>query len=272
LKRDKLINYLRVDRWPTVWCPGCGNGIILKAFIEAVDQLKLEKDRVAVVSGIGCSSRATGYLDFNTMHTLHGRAIAFATGVKLARPDFKVIVLGGDGDLTAIGGNHFLHAARRNLDLTVILFNNMIYGMTGGQHSPTTPHEKFASTMPYGNIENSFDVVNLAISAGATYVARSTIYHYPLIVKFIKNGIQHRGFSVIEVFTNCHTYFGRYNGMKNSWDILEYFKENVVLKEKAESLKPEELKNKIIIGEFIKEDRPDFYQKYKEIFYKSSEV
>jgi len=272
LRRDKLLSYLRIDRWPTVWCPGCGNGIILKSFIDAVDQLKLEKDRVAVVSGIGCSSRATGYLDFNTMHTLHGRAIAFATGVKLARPDFKVIVLGGDGDLTAIGGNHFVHAARRNMDLTVILFNNMIYGMTGGQHSPTTPTESITSTMPYGNIENSFDVVKLATSAGATYVARSTIYHYPLTVKFIKNGIQHRGFSVIEVLTNCHTYYGRYNGMKNSWDILEFFKKNTVFKEKAQQMSSEDLKNKIIIGEFKNVNDPDFYQRYKTIFSKSSEV
>ncbi|MBO8160122.1 MAG: 2-oxoacid:ferredoxin oxidoreductase subunit beta [Thermosipho sp. (in: Bacteria)] len=272
MKRDRLIEYLRIDRWPTVWCPGCGNGIIMKAFIEAADQLQLEKDRVAVISGIGCSSRATGYLDFNTMHTLHGRGIAFATGVKLARPDFKVIVLGGDGDLTAIGGNHFIHAARRNIDLTVILFNNMIYGMTGGQHSPTTPTEKIASTMPYGNIENSFDIVKLALSAGATYVARSTVYHYPLTVKYIKEGIKHRGLSVIEVLTNCHTYYGRYNGMRNSWDVLEYFKNNVVMKEKAEKMQPEEVKGKIIVGVFRNEELPDFYQKYKTFSAKASEV
>lgn len=272
MKTDKLLNYLRIDRWPTVWCPGCGNGIVLKSLIDAIDQLNLEKDRVAVVSGIGCSSRATGYLDFNTMHTLHGRAIAFATGVKLARPDFKVIVLGGDGDLTAIGGNHFIHAARRNMDLTVVLFNNMIYGMTGGQHSPTTPFESIASTMPYGNIENSFDVVELATSAGATYVARSTIFHYQMSVNFIKKGILHRGLSVIEILTNCHTYYGRYNNMKNSWEFLEFFKKNTVLKEKAQEMKPEDLKDKIIIGEFRNEEKPDFYQRYKTIFSNSSEV
>lgn len=274
MKRDYLINYLRIDRWPTVWCPGCGNGIILKSFIDAVNELKLEKDRVAVVSGIGCSSRATGYLDFNTLHTLHGRAIAFATGVKLARPDFKVVVMGGDGDITAIGGNHFIHACRRNLDITVIIFNNMIYGMTGGQHSPTTPHEKIASTMPYGNIENSFDIVELALTSGATYVARSTVYHYPLTVKYIKEGISHRGMSVIEVLTNCHTYYGRYNGMRNAWDIHEYFKNNTVMKEKAEKLSKEELDGKIIIGQFKKEEKPDFYENYKKIFslVKNSEV
>lgn len=265
MKRDELVNYLRIDRWPTVWCPGCGNGIILKSFIEAVHELQLEKDRVAVVSGIGCSSRATGYLDFNTMHTLHGRAIAFATGVKLARPDFKVVVMGGDGDLTAIGGNHFIHACRRNMDLTVIVFNNMIYGMTGGQHSPTTPHDKIASTMPYGNIENSFDVVNLALSAGATYVARSTVYHYSMTVKYIKEGIKHKGMSVIEVLTNCHTYYGRYNGMRNAWDIHDFFKKNAVLKEKADKMTEDELNGKIVIGVFKNEEKEDFYENYRKI-------
>ncbi|ANQ52987.1 2-oxoacid:ferredoxin oxidoreductase subunit beta [Thermosipho affectus] len=274
MKRDELIKYLRIDRWPTVWCPGCGNGIIMKSFIQATHELNLEKDRVAVISGIGCSSRATGYLDFNTMHTLHGRAIAFATGVKLAKPDFKVIVMGGDGDLTAIGGNHFIHACRRNIDLTVIVFNNMIYGMTGGQHSPTTPHEKITSTMPYGNIENSFDIVNLALSAGATYVARSTVYHYPLTVKYIKEAITHKGMSVVEVLTNCHTYYGRYNGMKNAWDIHNYMKENAILKSKAEKMDKNLLKDKIIIGVFKKEEKHDFYENYKKVvaISKNSEV
>ncbi|ABR31606.1 2-oxoacid:ferredoxin oxidoreductase subunit beta [Thermosipho melanesiensis] len=274
MNRDNLTNYLRIDRWPTVWCPGCGNGIIMKSFIQAVHELNLEKDRVAVVSGIGCSSRVTGYLDFNTLHTLHGRAIAFATGVKLAKPDFKVIVMGGDGDITAIGGNHFIHACRRNIDLTVIIFNNMIYGMTGGQHSPTTPQKKIASTMPYGNIENSFDIVNLALSTGATYVARSTVYHYPMTVKFIKEAINHKGMSVVEVLTNCHTYYGRYNGMKNAWDIHNFMKENAILKSKADNMDEKDLKDKIIIGVFKKEEKPDFYSKYKKVvaISKNSEV
>ncbi|QTA37615.1 2-oxoacid:ferredoxin oxidoreductase subunit beta [Thermosipho ferrireducens] len=272
MKRDKLVDYLRIDRWPTVWCPGCGNGIIMKAFIDAADQLNLEKDRVAVVSGIGCSSRVTGYLDFNTLHTLHGRGIAFATGVKLARPDFKVVVMGGDGDITAIGGNHFVHACRRNIDLTVIIFNNMIYGMTGGQHSPTTPEKHFASTMPFGNVETPFDIAQLALSAGATYVARSTVYHYALTVNYIKEGLLHRGMSVIEVFTNCHTYYGRYNNMKNSWEVLDYFKKNTVTLKKAQNMSEDELKGKIVIGVLKKEQKPDFYEKYRRIFALQSEV
>ncbi|MCD6449789.1 MAG: 2-oxoacid:ferredoxin oxidoreductase subunit beta [Thermotogaceae bacterium] len=265
MKTKQLLKYLRIDRWPTVWCPGCGNGIILKAFLEAVDQLKLKKDRVAVVSGIGCSSRATGYLDFNTMHTLHGRAIAFATGVKLARPEFKVIVMGGDGDLASIGGNHFIHACRRNIDLTVIVFNNMIYGMTGGQYSPTTPEDEYASTAPYGHIEKPFDIVKLALSAGATYVARATVYHYNLLVKYIKEAIEHRGISVVDVFSNCHTYFGRYNGMPEPYQMLEYFKNNSVTLQKAQTMSEEELSKKIVIGQFRKEDKPCYMDQYKKL-------
>jgi len=266
LKTKELLKYLRIDRWPTVWCPGCGNGIILKAFLEAVDQLKLKKDRVAVVSGIGCSSRATGYLDFNTMHTLHGRAISFATGVKLARPEFKVIVMGGDGDLASIGGNHFIHACRRNIDLTVIVFNNMIYGMTGGQYSPTTPEEEMASTAPYGHIEQPFDIAELALSSGATYVARATVYHYNLLVRYIKEAIAHKGISVVDAITNCHTYYGRYNGMPEPYQMMEYFKNNSVTLERAKNMSKEELKGKIIVGVFKKEEgKPCYLDRYEKI-------
>ena len=266
MKTKELLKYLRIDRWPTVWCPGCGNGIILKAFLEAVDQLKLKKDRVAVVSGIGCSSRATGYLDFNTMHTLHGRAISFATGVKLARPEFKVIVMGGDGDLASIGGNHFIHACRRNVDLTVIVFNNMIYGMTGGQYSPTTPEEEMASTAPYGHIEKPFDIVELALSSGATYVARATVYHYNLLVKYIKEAIDHKGISVVDVMTNCHTYYGRYNGMPEPYQMMEYFKNNSVTLERAKNMSEEELEGKIVIGVFKKEEgKPCYLDRYEKV-------
>jgi len=265
LKVERLIPYLREGRWPTIWCPGCGNGIILKAFLEAVDELKIRRDRMAVVSGIGCSSRATGYIDFNTLHTLHGRAIAFATGVKLAKPDFKVAVLGGDGDILAIGGNHFLHACRRNIDLTIVVFNNMIYGMTGGQNSPTTPLEKVASTAPFGNIEKPLDVVKVATAAGATYVARATVYHYPLLVRYIMKALKHRGTSVVEAVTNCHTYYGRYNKIPNAAKILEHFKNNSVMLDKSKNMSPEELENKIVIGEFHEEDKPTFHDLYKKI-------
>jgi len=168
--------YLRLNRFPLIWCAGCGDGIVLKSLLRAIDRIGLSKDEVTMVSGIGCSSRLTGYVDFNTLHTTHGRPIAFATGVKLARPDMTVIVITGDGDGTAIGGNHFIHAARRNIDLTVILFNNYIYGMTGGQASPTTPPGAKASTAPYGNLEPPFNISGLAQAAGASFVARSTVY------------------------------------------------------------------------------------------------
>lgn len=263
MKVEKLISYLRQDHWPTIWCPGCGNGIILKAFLQAVDNLQIKQERMAVVSGIGCSSRATGYIDFNTLHTLHGRAVAFATGVKLAKPDFQVAVLGGDGDILAIGGNHFIHACRRNIDITIVVFNNMIYGMTGGQNSPTTPFEKIASTTPYGNIEKPFDVVKMAIAAGATYVARATVYHYPLLVRYITKALSHKGTSVVEAVTNCHTYYGRYNRIGDAPEMIDYFKKNSIMLDKAKGMPESNLKNKIIIGEFHEEDRPTFHELYE---------
>lgn len=267
MKRDRLVEYLRSDRWPTVWCPGCGNGIILKSFLDAFDQTGMKPEETAVVSGIGCSSRATGYINFNTLHTLHGRAIPFATGVALSRPDFKVVVMGGDGDILAIGGNHFIHACRRNVNLTVIIYNNMIYGMTGGQHSPTTPSEKVAGTMPFGNVENQFNAVELALAAGATYVARSTVYHYQATVKYIKEALQHKGLSVVEVMSNCHTYYGRYNSLREPSQMINFFKENAVMKEKADKMSIEELQEKIVIGVFKKDEaKQDFYTRYRMIY------
>jgi 2-oxoglutarate ferredoxin oxidoreductase subunit beta len=258
VKTERLISYLRPGRWPSVWCPGCGNGIVLKAFLEAVDDLALPKEKVAVVSGIGCSSRATGYLDFNTLHTLHGRAIAFATGVKLAKPDFEVVVMGGDGDILSIGGNHFIHACRRNIDITVVIFNNMIYGMTGGQVSSTTPQYYQTSTTPLGAFEKPFDAVEIALSAGATFVARSTVYHYDHLVRVLKKALQHRGISVVDVLTNCHTYFGRYNGMPEPHQMMEYFKNNTCFLER-----PEE--GKIKIGIFREEEKEDFLTVYRRL-------
>lgn len=178
--------YFRQNRLPHMWCPGCGNGIVTKAVIMAIEKAGFSQDNTVIVSGIGCSSRASGYLDFDTLHTAHGRAIPFATGVKLANPELNVIVLTGDGDCTAIGGNHFIHGCRRNVDLTVVLFNNDIYGMTGGQASPMTPTGKKATTAPYGAIDRPFDVCRLAEAAGATYVARSTAFHVQHLTDMIK--------------------------------------------------------------------------------------
>ena len=165
-------NYFRMEKFPHIWCPGCGHGIIMASIARAIEKLGLDKDKVCIVSGIGCSSRAPGYMDFNTLHTTHGRALAFATGVKLANPELEVIVIAGDGDLSAIGGNHLIHSARRNINLTTICFNNNIYGMTGGQYSPTTPTHEKGTTAPYGNIDKPFDIAKLAIGAGATYSAQ----------------------------------------------------------------------------------------------------
>lgn len=209
---EELVNfYFRPGRLPHLWCPGCGNGVVLGALLKAVDRLGLAKDEVALISGIGCSSRASGYVDFNTANTLHGRALPIASGLKMARPELHVVVASGDGDCTAIGGNHLIHAARRNIDLTLIVFNNSIYGMTGGQYSPMTPPGSRATTAPYGTIEPAFDIPALAQAAGATFTARATTYHVPLLADVIEKAIRHEGFSVVEAVTACPTNYGRQN-------------------------------------------------------------
>ncbi len=210
--------YLRHDKkFPHVWCAGCSNGIVLGAIIRAVASLNIDRNDIVMVSGIGCSSRMPVYVDFNTLHTLHGRSIAFATGVKMHKPHLKVIVVTGDGDCAAIGGNHLIHAARRNIDLKVIMINNNIYGMTGGQCSPTTPHNAYATTAPYGNIEPDFDICNLAMGAGASFVARTTAFHVQEMQSMIKEALQHpfRSFSLIEVVSACPVIYGRLN--KKRW-------------------------------------------------------
>ena len=220
--------YFRMGRLPHIWCPGCGNGIVMKALAQAALKLGLDQNKTAIVSGIGCSSRASGYMDFDTLHTAHGRAIPFATGVKLANPEMKVIVITGDGDCTAIGGNHFIHGARRNVDLTVILFNNNIYGMTGGQASPLTPVNKKATTAPYGTVDRPFDPCELAKAAGATYVARSTAFHVNQLVELIAGGIENNGFSLIEAITQCPISYGRRNKMGDAAAMLKWMSQNGV--------------------------------------------
>ena len=219
--------YLRSKKkFPTVWCPGCGIGIVQGGIIRGVERLNLSRDEVAIISGIGCTGRMPVYLDFNTMHTTHGRALAFATGLKLAKPKLKVIVVMGDGDAVAIVGNHFIHAARRNLDLTAIIVNNRTYGMTGGQQSPTTPIGDIATVAPYGNIDQPFDICKLAECAGAAFVARTTAYHAVEIERFVAKGINKKGFAVVEVFSQCPVYYGRMNAMPNAVDMLQWYKEN----------------------------------------------
>ena len=198
----------------------------MNSLIKALSNLGYDKDKVCIVSGIGCSSRAPGYMDFNTLHTTHGRALAFATGIKLANPDLKVIVISGDGDATAIGGNHLIHACRRNIDITTIVFNNNIYGMTGGQYSPTTPTNELGTTAPHGNIDKPFDVAALAGAAGATYTARTTAYHAMQMTKLIEKALDHNGFSLVEAISICPTYYGRKNKKGSAVDMMNFLKDS----------------------------------------------
>ncbi|NLN83849.1 MAG: 2-oxoacid:ferredoxin oxidoreductase subunit beta [Firmicutes bacterium] len=256
---------LRLNKMPHIWCPGCGNGIITSQVLRAIQELEWDQDKTVIVSGIGCSSRAPGYLDFSTLHTTHGRALAFATGLKYANPELKVIVLTGDGDSAAIGGNHLIHACRRNIDITTIVFNNSIYGMTSGQYSPLTPTGSLATTAPYGNIDRTFDLSQLAVAAGATYVARTTTYHTNQLRDFIKKGMQNKGFSVIEAVTHCPTYFGRRNRMGGAVEMLNWQKDHAVPIRAAERLSEEELADKFIIGEFHNKPEPEYCERYAQL-------
>jgi 2-oxoglutarate ferredoxin oxidoreductase subunit beta len=273
---NSYMKYLRMNRLPHIWCAGCGNGIVMQAIVRALDSMKMDPDKVVAVSGIGCSSRAAGYMDLNTVHTAHGRAIPFATGIKLANPALTVIVITGDGDATAIGGNHFIHAARRNIDLSVILFNNGIYGMTGGQYSPLTPHASFSTTCSCGNMERQFDVCDLAKATGATYVARGTTYHARQLQKLVVDAVQHKGFSVIDALCGCPTYYGKMNNQASASAILEYQRDNAVRVEDAKSMTPEALKDKFLIGELYHadcEECSDLYTKqFDKIYDKQRKV
>jgi 2-oxoglutarate/2-oxoacid ferredoxin oxidoreductase subunit beta len=253
-------DYIRRRYFPHMWCAGCGHGIIMGNMIRSIEDLGLEKNEIVVVSGIGCSSRLPGYVDFHTLHTIHGRALAFALGVKLGHPELKVIVPMGDGDALSIGGNHFIHAARRNIDITAIIMNNNIYGMTGGQFSPLTPFGKKASTAVTGTIDHAFDTVELAKGAGASFVARTTTYHVKEMVKIIKEAIMHSGFAVVEVMSQCPTYYGRKNRMGSAVDMMQQFKDTTV---PIGSKKMEENPDLTERGIFVKEERFEYTSDYK---------
>lgn len=214
--------YLRQWAMPHVLCPGCAHGIVLRSFFGAVDRLGLDQDKVAMVAGIGCSSRLVGYADFCTLHGTHGRAPAFATGLKLARPDLEVVVITGDGDALAIGGNHLIHAARRNVDMTVLMLNNSIYGMTGGQAAPTTPQGSIASTTPQGSVETPFDACRLLSGAGASFVGRVLAANPSAMTDIISDAMAHRGFAFVEVVSDCPVYYGRYNKIGEGADMLTW--------------------------------------------------
>jgi 2-oxoglutarate ferredoxin oxidoreductase subunit beta len=257
-KKNRFMDYLRIERMPTIFCAGCGNGIAINTFFNGMEMAEKSLDNITMVSGIGCSSRIPGYIKCDSLHTTHGRPIAFATGVKLGNPDMDVVVFSGDGDAAAIGGNHLIHGARRNIDLTVICINNSIYGMTGGQISPTSPKGSFGSTAPYGAIETPFNLAELVTAAGATYVSRWTTAHPVQLSNAIKKGLQNKGFSFIEVVSQCPTYFGRKNRIRSAVDMMNWMKENSVVKRKADKLNEEELEGKLIVGDFVNKNKSEF--------------
>ncbi|MHC1566542.1 MAG: 2-oxoacid:ferredoxin oxidoreductase subunit beta [Candidatus Syntropharchaeia archaeon] len=254
----EIFEFFRRDRWPHMFCPGCGNGIVMNCIQRAFSDAEINIDRTVFVSGIGCSSRIPGYISADSLHTLHGRAIAFATGVKLGNPDLEVIVITGDGDLGAIGGNHFINACRRNMDLTVICINNSIYGMTGGQVSTGTPHGFKSSTTPKGNPEYPFDFSAMAATLGANFVARWTVAHVKQLTKSIKLAIEKDGFSFVEAISPCPTYFGRQNKMGDPIKIYRWIKENSVRIEKMKKESCINVDEKITIGIFRDADRKSY--------------
>lgn len=262
-------DYIRERFFPHMWCAGCGHGTILNGLIRAVDELGIRKRNLVMVTGIGCSARISGYVDFHSLHTIHGRALAFATGVKLSRPELNVIVPMGDGDGLSIGGNHFIHAARRNINLTVVLFNNNIYGMTGGQYSPLTPVDSKASTAPYGTIERNFDITELAKAAGATFVARATCFHKQVLVDAIAKGIANDGFSLVEAITQCPISYGRQNKRGNAPQMMQWQKEHAVPVAAAAKMTPEQLEGKFTIGVLHESKAPEYTREYDKVIAKA---
>jgi 2-oxoglutarate ferredoxin oxidoreductase subunit beta len=232
--------YLRTDKMPTLWCWGCGDGIIMKAMIRAFAKLGWDKNDICIVSGIGCSGRFSSYIDANTVHTTHGRTVAYATGIKLMHPDKHVIVVAGDGDGLAIGGNHTIHGCRRNIDLNFVLINNFIYGLTNSQVSPTTPKGAWSVTTQYGNIDPTFDACELAIGAGATFVARESVAQAQKLERIFVKAFQHKGFSFVDVHSNCHVNFGRKNKMAQAKKNMDGIEGNLIPKAKWDKLSPEE--------------------------------
>lgn len=257
--RHRLMDYVREEIMPHRFCAGCGCGTVLNVFVNAVDSLALNPARMVCVSGIGCSSWIPSpYFRADTLHTTHGRPIAFATGVKVMRPDLTVVVIAGDGDIAGIGGNHLIHAARRNIDLSVFMVNNMIYGMTGGQVAPTTPEGVATSTTPHRNVEPPFKMADLVVAAGASYVARWTTYHVLQLTRAMQQAVTKKGFSFIEIVSQCPENYGRRIGLKTGPEFLRKFKEQSVRVKKAQAMSEEQLQGKIVVGELCDRDRPEF--------------
>jgi 2-oxoglutarate/2-oxoacid ferredoxin oxidoreductase subunit beta len=264
--------FLRLDRMPHIWCSGCGIGPAVGCFVRAIERVGLDPDKVALVSGIGCAGRAAGYVKLDSFHTTHGRALPFATGLKLGNPELNVVVFSGDGDLVAIGGNHLVHCARRNMDMTVICINNFNYGMTGGQVGPTTPEEARSSTSPYGNFEHPFNIPYLVAASGATYVARWTVLHPRQLERSIAEAMAKPGFSFVEVISPCPTLYGRMNKESKGLDTLHSYQERSVVRDGAD---PKDvdigMTGPIVVGKFVDIERPTFGDLYQRLLQRVEE-
>ncbi len=251
--------YLRMDRMPHIWCPTCGIGTVVKCFASALEETEADLDKTAIVSGIGCTGRVAGYMNLDAFHTTHGRAVPFATGLKLGRPELNVTVFSGDGDLSGIGGNHLIHSARRNMDILVILVNNFIYGMTGGQNAPTTPLGAKSSTMPYGNFEKPFNLPHLVACCGGTYVARWTCLHIRRLTNSFKEALQRKGFRFIEVIAPCSTLYARLNKLGTGFHLMQFYHDNAEIRHGADTKDLDiDFQKKIVCGKFVDEERPTF--------------
>jgi len=265
------MKYLKDGVLPLMWCPGCGIGVMMGAMLRAFEELEFTTSNTVMVTGIGCTGKVDDYMVTNSLHTTHGRALAFATGIKVFNPKLNVVVVMGDGDGVTIGGNHFIHAARRNVDLTAIILNNFNYGMTGGQVSGTTPGGRLTSTTAFGNPERDFDICALAEVAGANYVARGTPYHGWELKENIKGAIQKKGFSVVEVFSPCPTHFGKNNEMRQTGDMLKWLRDGAVPVERYRRLKKAEKSGHFPIGCLVDRDAPDYGTRYEEMRAKQRE-
>ena len=257
--------YLRTDKMPTLWCWGCGDGVILKALIRSIDKMGWSMDDVCVVSGIGCSGRFSSYINCNTVHTTHGRAVAYATGIKLANPDKHVIVVTGDGDGLAIGGNHTIHGCRRNIDLNHIVINNFIYGLTNSQTSPTTPKGMWTVTAKRGNIDPTFDACKLAEGAGASFVGRESMIDAKKLEKIFVTGLKHKGYSFFDIFSNCHVNLGRKNKMCDAMENLSWIDSITVPKKKFDEMTPEEQVGKFPTGVLKQVEEPEYCDSYAKV-------
>jgi 2-oxoglutarate ferredoxin oxidoreductase subunit beta len=266
VKDQSIEKYLRLDRLPHIFCSGCGIGSAMGCFLRAIDIAQVDPDKVSVISGIGCSGRVAGYVKLDSFHTTHGRALPFATGLKLANPELNVVVFSGDGDLVAIGGNHLIHSARRNITMTVICINNFNYGMTGGQVGPTAPFEARTTTTPYGNFESPFNLPYLVAASGASYVARWTVLHMHQLQKAITEAMSKPGFSFIEVISPCPVVYGRLNKRPTGLDDLRYYQEKCVIRNGADPKDTDiDLNGPIVLGKFVDIERPALEDRLRDI-------